>query len=70
VLCGEAEIPYGLIGYATDYANGVQDEPTPVETLMEHIGRSSGTLASTLEAAVPKVAAAGAGPVGTHFRFD
>ena len=23
VLCGEAEIPYALLGYATDYANGV-----------------------------------------------
>ncbi len=23
VLCGEAELPYALLGYATDYANGV-----------------------------------------------
>ena len=23
VLAGEAEIPYALLGYATDYANGV-----------------------------------------------
>ena len=30
VLAGEAEIPYALIGYATDYANGVKDEATPV----------------------------------------
>ena len=27
VLCGEAELPFGLVGYATDYANGVQPEP-------------------------------------------
>ena len=26
VLAGEAEIPYALLGYATDYANGVHDE--------------------------------------------
>jgi purine nucleoside phosphorylase len=70
VLCGEAELPYALLGYATDYANGVQDEPTPVEELMRLIGASGATFASTLEAAVPRAAAAGAAPVGTHFRFD
>jgi 5'-methylthioadenosine phosphorylase len=70
VLCGEAELPYALIGYATDYANGVHDEPTPVETLMRLIGESTETFASTLASAVPRAAAAQAEPVGTHFRFD
>ena len=70
VLCGEAELPYALLGYATDYANGVKDEATPVEELMRLIGASSGTFASTLELAVPKLAAADLAPVGTHFRFD
>ncbi len=70
VLCGEAELPYALVGYATDYANGVMDEPTPVEELVRLIGASAATFASTLAAAVPKLAAAGAQPVGTHFRFD
>jgi purine nucleoside phosphorylase len=69
VLCGEAELPYGLIGYATDYANGVQDEPTPVETLMRLIGASGETFATTLAAAVPRAARAEHAPVGTHFRF-
>jgi purine nucleoside phosphorylase len=69
VLCGEAELPYALIGYATDYANGVQDEPTPVETLMRLIGASGETFATTLTAAVPRAAAAEHAPVGTHFRF-
>src|SRR5436305_11667058 len=36
VLCGELELPYALIGYATDYANEVRPgEPTPVATLIE-----------------------------------
>src|SRR4051794_14433791 len=35
VLAGEAELPFALVGYATDYANGVQDEPTPVPRLLE-----------------------------------
>ena len=39
VLAGEAEIPYALIGYATDYANGVAEEPTPIERLTELIDR-------------------------------
>jgi purine nucleoside phosphorylase len=70
VLCGEAELPYALLGYATDYANGVKEEATPVEELMRLIGASSATFAATLEAAVPKLAAADLAPVGTHFRFD
>ncbi|MBX5443092.1 MAG: MTAP family purine nucleoside phosphorylase [Solirubrobacteraceae bacterium] len=68
VLCGEAELPYALIGYATDYANGVRDEPTPVETLRELIGRSGGVFAEVLAAAAQRVR--GAEPVGTHVRFD
>jgi 5'-methylthioadenosine phosphorylase len=70
VLCGEAELPYALLGYATDYANGVPERPTPVETLVEMIGRSGEVLATVLRAAVPKVAAGAIGPVGTHFKFD
>ncbi|UGS34648.1 MTAP family purine nucleoside phosphorylase [Capillimicrobium parvum] len=70
VLCGEAELPYALVGYATDYANGVPDEPTPVQTLIELIGRSGAVFAGTLRAAVGRVPAAGPRPVGTHFRFD
>jgi purine nucleoside phosphorylase len=59
VLAGEAGVPYALLGYATDYANGVKpDEPTPVETF-----------ARTLAAAVPRVTAAPE-PVGTHFSWD
>ena len=70
VLAGEAEIPYALVGYATDYANGVQEEPTPVEELVRLIGASTETFATTLAAAVPVAATVELGPVGSHFRFD
>lgn len=71
VLAGEAEIPYALLGYATDYANGVKpDEPTPVEELVRLVGASTQTFAAVLTAAVPRVARAELEPVGTHFRFD
>jgi purine nucleoside phosphorylase len=69
VLCGEAELPYALLGYATDYANGVQDTPTPVETLLELIGRSTETLAAVLRAAVPRVDEAALRPAGIVYRF-
>ena len=68
VLCGEAELPYALVGYATDYANGVSEEPTPVATLVELIDRSRGVLAQTLRAAVGRIRSVE--PVGTQLRFD
>ena len=72
MLAGEAEIPYALLGYATDYANGVKpDEPTPVEELVRLIGASPDGVRGTLRRAVPRRArGADLEPVGTHFRFD
>ena len=70
VLCGEAELPYGLLGYATDYANGVKDEPTPVEELIRLIGASSEVFAKVLGLAVPKLAGRELEPPGTIYRFE
>lgn len=68
VLCGEAELPYALLGYATDYANGVQAEATPVPRLLELIAASTEAFAAVLEAALPRIAPAPA-PVGVVYRF-
>ena len=71
MLCGELELPFALIGFVTDYANEViPGEPTPVETLGELMRSSTAVFASVLQAAVPLVAAAGATPAGTMFRFE
>ena len=70
VLCGEAELPYALLGYATDYANGVQDEPTPVQTLLDMMAASTETFAAVLGAAVPRAAAAAPVPAGVVYRFE
>jgi purine nucleoside phosphorylase len=70
VLCGEAELPYALLGYATDYANGVRDEPTPLQTLLDMMAASTATFAAVLGAAVPRAAAAELAPAGTVFRFE
>lgn len=40
VLAAELEIPYGLIGFATDYANGVVPEATSIEELNNNIERA------------------------------
>jgi purine nucleoside phosphorylase len=69
VLAGEAELPYALLGYPTDWANGVKPEPTPVETLMEMMGRSTEVFAAVLREAVPRAAAARLAPPGTVLRF-
>jgi 5'-methylthioadenosine phosphorylase len=69
VLCGEAELPYALLGYATDYANGVKDEATPVQTLIDMMAASSGTFAAILSAAVPRTGAE-LPPTGTVYRFE
>ncbi|MFA9269689.1 MAG: MTAP family purine nucleoside phosphorylase [Baekduiaceae bacterium] len=70
VLAGEAEIPYALLGYATDYANGVAQEATPVETLIRLIEASTATFASTLADAVTRIDPVSLAPTGTHFRWD
>lgn len=70
VLAGEAEIPYALLGYATDYANGVAEAATPVETLIRLIEASTATFASTLADAVTRIDPASLTPTGTHFRWD
>jgi purine nucleoside phosphorylase len=70
VLCGEAELPYALLGYATDYANGVTEEATPVQTLLDMMAASTATFASVLAAAIPRAAGAELAPAGTVYRFE
>jgi len=70
VLCGEAELPYALLGYATDYANGVKDEATPVSELLRLIGASTEVFARVLSAAVPKLGGLDPAPPGTVYRFE
>jgi purine nucleoside phosphorylase len=71
VLCGELGLPYGLVGFATDYANEVvPGEPTPVATLLELMGRSGAVFADVLAAALPRLANAPPTAAGTVVGFD
>jgi purine nucleoside phosphorylase len=69
VLAGEAELPFALVGYATDYANGVQAEATPVERLLELIAASTETFARLLAEALPAIDEAALAPAGVVYRF-
>ena len=70
VLCGELELPFGLIGFVTDHANEViPGEPTPVSTFMELMGRSTWMFAEVLAAALGRLTAEPASPAGPVFRF-
>jgi purine nucleoside phosphorylase len=70
VLCGEAALPYALVGYATDYANGVEREPTPVAELLRLIDASREVFASVLGRAVAKLAADPPEAPGIVHRFE
>ena len=68
VLAGEAGIPYALLGYATDYANGVKPEdPTPVSKLVELIEASTGTFAGTRGGPPPALPGGSVEELLSHF---
>ena len=69
-LCGEAELPYALLGFATDYANGVSEEPTPVSELDRLIRASTDVFSSALRAAVVRLPEAKPPATGANLRFD
>ncbi len=70
VLCGELELPFALLGFVTDYANEVlPQQPTPVATLTQLMGRSSEAFAQVLSGALPRIAADPPTAAGTVFRI-
>jgi purine nucleoside phosphorylase len=72
VLAGEAQLPYALLGYMTDYANGVAAEPTSVQELVHLLRASTAAFAMTLAAATTLLSRTGAlpEPTGTMLRFE
>ena len=67
VLAGEARLPFALIGFVTDHANGVMEEATPAETLARLFGESAGVFQAALRAALPPIAADPGEPAGILF---
>jgi 5'-methylthioadenosine phosphorylase len=68
VLAGEAGLPYALVGFVTDYANGVADEPEALEALLARVARSGACFASLVAAALGELPAGGLPPAGTVHR--
>ena len=69
VLAGEAELPFALVGYATDYANGVQAEATPVERLLELIAASTDDVRAAARGGAAADRRAALAPAGVVYRF-
>jgi purine nucleoside phosphorylase len=67
VLAGEARLPFALMGFVTDHANGVMEELTPAETLGRLFRESSGHFQRALRAALPRIAADPGEPAGFVF---
>ena len=68
VLAGELEIPYVLLGFGVDYANGVQKEPTPVEVLRENLKKSKILFTNVIRELIKKYSAPQFG--GFIYRFE
>lgn len=49
VLANELELPYALLGFGIDYANGVTDSPTPVEELNRNLAKAKSAFLSVME---------------------
>ncbi|MGH3745312.1 MAG: MTAP family purine nucleoside phosphorylase [Mycobacteriales bacterium] len=69
VLAGEAEVPLVLLGYLTDYANGVIDEPQPVDVLAANMRASTEVFTRVVDATLARLTAVPP-PVGIVYRFD
>ncbi|MBT2490746.1 MTAP family purine nucleoside phosphorylase [Streptomyces sp. ISL-96] len=67
VLAGEAELPMALVGFVTDYANGVAPQPEPVEALLARMAASKDIFAALAAHALPGLELVA--PVGTVYRF-
>jgi purine nucleoside phosphorylase len=69
-LCGELELPFGLMGFVTDYANEVKPgEATPVGALLELMERSRSIFANVLLRALPELAGSSPVAAGVMARF-
>jgi 5'-methylthioadenosine phosphorylase len=70
VLAGELELPYALMGFATDYANGVKPIGTPVDELIALMAQSGARFAAVIAAALPALDGTALPPPGVVYRFD
>ena len=69
VLCGEIELPYALLGYVTDYANGVADAPPDPADLVRRVAASSAAVWAVIQRALPRLEVTQPASAGMVYRF-
>ncbi len=70
VLSGELEIPYQLIGFGIDYANGVSPEPTPIEVLDGNLSLAATVLPELIKHIIRSVNLDEIGFDGILYKFE
>lgn len=70
VLAGELELPYTLMGFATDYANGVKPVGTPVDELISLMAQSGARFAAVIAAALPELQGLALPAPGIVYRLE
>lgn len=71
VLAGEAELPILVLGYLTDYANGVIQVAEPVEALIARMHSATDVFARVVQGVLVRVDAQNPpAAVGTVYRFQ
>lgn len=68
VLAGEAQLPMALVGFVTDYANGV-GRPEPPSALARRIDESAHLFTALIDRALPSLAGLDRSPSGSVYRF-
>jgi purine nucleoside phosphorylase len=69
VMAGEARLPFALMGFVTDHANGVTDELTPAETVEQLFRSSAAVIVAALRGALPALSRPGLEPAGIILRL-
>jgi len=70
VLAGELGIPYLLIGFGIDYANGVSPEPTPIEVLDSNLNLAASVMPELIKGIVASTDPDGVSFEGYLYRFE
>ena len=70
VLAGELELPFALVGYVTDRANGVAPELAPLEDLVAHMESSRLAFSRLAAASVTRLASESLRPAGFVYRWE
>lgn len=69
VLAAELELPFALLGFGVDYANGVRDLPTPAEELAANLERHAAVATRIISRMMKDLAPDAELPFDTGFVF-